>query len=327
MEQRLDELSEKLDRVLAILDAKIAKKNADRERIRLKREEDAAKVAEKTGAIVVESMAGTFETDRRLPYKRWAFVCLEFQNPLNFLRWMVNEYLGSYHCLRDGRKRMIARNGNYWKVYKSCGTEMLITPADMFGGATGSWESTLDVQMLRWCYKHVGPVLGHLVNTDRLEFVHEKRLPWDDEKVSEECGPPLPLESRWWRKGARFRETLLACIAPYGRGYLRTTKGSLLIDFEQNVLETPEEKTLFKNINNALREGVMNRATHEEWVTRRRLRGHVQRGNDVWKENKKKEAASKFMDKLKQHSAVRLGMHLKEQHDLQAAIEQSIKEI
>ena len=152
MEQRLDEISEKLDRVLSILDAKIAKKNADRDRIRIKREEDAAKAAKKTGAIVVERMAGTFETDERLPYKRWAFVCLEFQSPLNFLRWMVNEYLSSYHCLRDGRKRMIARNGNYWKVYKSCGTEVLVTPAEAStasgkpcstcrccGGASNTW--------------------------------------------------------------------------------------------------------------------------------------------------------------------------------------------
>ena len=326
MEQRLDEICEKLDRVLSILDGKIAKKNADRDRIRSKREEDAAKAAKKTGTIVVESMTGTFETDKRLPYKRWAFVCLEFQSPLDFLRWMVNEYLGSYLCLRDGRKRMIARNGNYWKVYKTCGTEMLITPADMFGGANCAWESMLDVQMLRWCFKHVGPVLKHLVNTDRLEFVHEKHLPWDDEKVNGECGPPLPLESRWWRKSTRFRETLLACIAPYGRGYLRTTKGSLLIDYERNVLETPEAKTLFKHILNALREGVMNRATHDEWANTRKLQEHVQRGNDVWKENDNKECASAFIDRLKSNAAVRLGMHLKEEHDLQTAIEQSIKE-
>ena len=330
MDANLESIEAKLDRILSILDAKCAKQKCDRDRIKSKRDEDAAEEARKRGAIVVDRLTGTFHRDDRLPYEKWAYICLEFQDALNFIRWMVNEYLSSYHCLRDGRKRMIARNGNYWKVYKSCGTEMLVTPADMFGGVNCEWESMLDVQMLRWCFKHVGPVLKHLVNADRLEFVHEKRLPWDDEKVNEECGEPLPLESRWWRKSTRFQETMLACIAPYGRGYLRTTKGSFIIDHDRNVLETPEASLLFKHIYNALREGVMNRATHDEWVTKRRLRGHVKRGNDVWKEYKNHSIANAFMDRLKNDSAVRLGMQLackaKEEHDLQAAIEMSIKE-
>ena len=59
------------------------------------------------------------------------------------------------------------------------------------------WADMLDVQMLKWCFKHIRPVLAHLVNEDRLEYVHEKRVPWDDEKVNDHCGHPLPLESRW----------------------------------------------------------------------------------------------------------------------------------
>ena len=120
--------------------------------------------------------------------------------------------------------RMIARNGNYWKSYKSCGTAMLLTPVDMFGGPKVKWDDTLQVQMLKWCYFHLKPVLEHLVKEPRLEFVHEKHLPWDDEKVCQECGDPLPLEPRWWRKSTRFREVLQASFAPYSMGYVRTSQ-------------------------------------------------------------------------------------------------------
>ena len=330
MDERLDEITAKLDRVLAILDAKEKKKLTDRERIKSKREQDAAETARKRGAIVVDRLTGTFARDDRLPYKKWAYICLEFQSGLDFLRWIVHEYLASYYCLQDGRKRMIARNGNYWKVYKSCGTAMLLSPTDMFGGAHMKWDDMLDVQMLKWCFKHVKPVLKHLVNEDRLEYVHEKRVPWDDEKVNDHCGPPLPLESRWWRKSTRFRETVQASFAPYGRSYVRTSRGSLLLDNDRDVLERPETQGLYKGIYNALREGVMNRHSHEEWVRKRRLTEHIERGIRAWREGTKNEVARQFMEKLKRENALRMGMEMaavaKEEHDMQTAIEHSIRE-
>jgi hypothetical protein len=91
-------------------------------------------------------------------------------------------------------------------------------------------------------------------------------VPWDDEKVNDHCGHPLPLEPRWWRKSTRFRETVQASFAPYSRSYLRTSKGTVLLDNEQDVLERPEAQCLYKGIYNALREGVMNRGTHDEWM-------------------------------------------------------------
>ena len=330
MDERLDEISAKLDRLLAILDAKEHKKLQDRERIKSKRDDDAAEAAKRRGVIVVDRLTGTFARDDRLPYKKWAYICLEFQDALNFMRWMVNEYLTSYYCLQDGRKRMIARNGNYWKVYKSCGTELLLTPADMFGGVHIKWDDMLDVQMLKWCFKHIRPVLAHLVNEDRLEYVHEKRLPWDDEKVNDHCGHPLPLESRWWRKSTRFRETVQASFAPYSRSYLRTSKGTVLLDNLQDVLERPEAQCLYKGIYNALREGVMNRGTPDEWMGKRRLKEHVERGTRAWRDGRKIAVAKDFMVKLKRENALRLGMELasraKEEQDLQIAIEQSIQE-
>ena len=133
MDDKLKVIEAKLDRILAILDAKEHKKQLDKDRIKAKRDEEAAADAQRRGAIVVDRLTSTFVTDSRLPYRKWAFICLEFDSAFDFLRWLVNEYLGSYHCLQDGRKRMIARNGNYWKSYKNCGTAMLLTPVDMFG--------------------------------------------------------------------------------------------------------------------------------------------------------------------------------------------------
>ena len=257
MDERLDKISEQLARVLSILDAKEQKKQVDRDRIKTKREEDAAETAKKRGAIVVDRLTGTFARDDRLPYEKWAYICLEFQSALDFLRWMIHEYLSSYYCLQDGRKRMIARNGNYWKVYKSCGTERLMTPTDMFGGTALKWDDMLEVGVLKWCFKHVMPVMRFCVNHSRLEFVHEHKMAWDDQKVNEECGAPLALEPRWWQKSARFREIMHACVSPYGCGYVRTSRGTLPIDKNQECLERPETRLLFKSIYNTLREGVV----------------------------------------------------------------------
>lgn len=327
---KLDRNNKKLDRLLSILDARENKKQKDRERIKKKREQEATKIARERGAIVVDKLIGTFERDPRLPYEKWAFIMLEFQSAYDFLRWVVNEYLGTYYCTQDARKRMIARNGNYWKVYKKCGTEMMITPSDMFGSQILKPETILEVQMIKWCFKHVMPILNHVCNSDRLEYVHEKHQAWDDEKVNEFVGDPLPLESRWWKKSARFREFMHACVAPYGMGYVRTSTGSLLIDFDKTVLESDEIKVLFKAIYSALKDGVVNRATHDDWMVSRKLQACVDRGAAAFANSKKEKEQSMFIVQLKKQNAIRMGMEIaasvKEETDLQKAIDNSIKE-
>ena len=327
---KLDRNHKLLNRLLSILDAKELKKQKDRERIKMKREQEATRIAREKGAIVVDKLRGTFERDPRLPYKKWAFIMLEFQSAYDFLRWAVNEYLGSYYCTQDARKRMIARNGNYWKVYKACGSEMLITPSDMFGGQILRADSLLEVQMIKWCFKHVMPILDYVCNSERLEYVHDKHMAWDDEKVNDVVGQPLPLESRWWKKSARFREFMHACVAPYGMGYVRTQKGSLLIDFDKNVLECEETKTLFKIIYSALKDGVVNRTTHNDWMVQKKLNRCVETGTKAFANSKKVKDQHLFIDQLKKQNAIRDGMELaasmKEEHDLQKAIDNSIKE-
>ena len=327
---KLDSNHKLLNRLLRILDAKELKKQKDRERIKEKREQEATKVARERGAIVVDRLSGTFERDPRLPYEKWAFIMLEFQSAYEFLRWLVNEYLGSYYCTQDARKRMIARNGNYWKVYQACGTEMMITPSDMFGGQILRADSLLEVQMIKWCFKHVLPILDYVCNAERLEFVHEKHMAWDDEKVNEIVGKPLPLETRWWKKSARFREFMHACVAPYGMGYVRTQKGSLLIDYDKKVLDCEETKTLFKIIFSALKDGVVNRTTHNGWMAQRKLNRCVEAGTKAFAKSMNDKKQDMFMVQLKKQNAIRAGMELaacaKEEHDLQQAIDNSIKE-
>ena len=70
----MDEISAKLDRLLSILDAKEQKKQND-ERIKSRR----AQAAQRRGAIVVDRLTGTFARDDRLPYRKWAFICLSFR--------------------------------------------------------------------------------------------------------------------------------------------------------------------------------------------------------------------------------------------------------
>jgi hypothetical protein len=331
LEAKIDRNKETLDRILSILDARENKKQKDRERIKLKREQEATKLARERGAIVVDKLAGTFERDSRLPYKKWAHIMLEFNSAQDFLRWLVNEYLGSYHCTQDARKRMIARNGNYWKVYKVCGSEMMITPADMFGGQNMKSETLLEVQMIKWCFKHVMPLLKIVCNADRLEHVHENHQAWDDEKVNELVGEPLPLESRWWQKGARFREFIHACVAPYGRGYVRTSKGSMIIDSRKAVLEREETKTLFKAIYSSLKDGVMNRNAHEAWMKQKKLHALVESGIKEFTKTQLIEGQNMFIHQLKKQNAIRIGMELaanvKEEQDLQQAIGNSIKDV
>ena len=226
-------LHAKVDRLLAILDSKEHKKMKDRLRIKQKRDEENATQAAAAGKVVVDRLEGTMHTDPRLPYKLWAYIMLEFGDACEFLRWLMNEYIESYYCIRDSRRRMIVRKGNHWKFYlKGCGTEKLVTPADMFGGQTLKCENMLDLVCLRWCHVHVRPIIEHVCNIDRLVHVHQHHKAWNAESVNAECGPPLPLEARWWKKSCRFREKMHASLGVYGEGWIRTSKGSMLIDYD-----------------------------------------------------------------------------------------------
>ena len=96
MDEKIDEIITKLDRnhkllnrLLSILDAKELKKQKDRERIKNKRDQEATRIARERGAIVVDKLQGTFERDSRLPYKKWAYIMLEFTSGYEFLRWLV----------------------------------------------------------------------------------------------------------------------------------------------------------------------------------------------------------------------------------------------
>ena len=231
LEACIGKIDSKIDRLLAILDAKENKKLKDRMRIKHKRDEENAAQARAAGKIVVDRLEGTMYTDCRLPYKQWAYIMLEFTDAREFLRWLMHTYLESYYCVRDSRRRMIVRKGNHWKFYaKGCGSEKLATPADMFGGHQLAGHKMLDMVCLRWCHVHVRPIIEHVCNLDRLVFVHQKQMAWNDPRVNDEIGAePLPLESRWWRKGARFRETMHASLGVYGDGWIRTTKGSMLL--------------------------------------------------------------------------------------------------
>ena len=214
MDERLGSIEEKLDRLLALLDAKEQKKQKDRVRVKKKRDEEAAAAAIVEGKIVVDNLSGTMNFDERLPYAEWAYIMLEFRQGYNFLRWLMHTYLESYHCKKDPRKRMIARKGNYWKLYKKCGSESLLTPSDLFGGLNIGlrWESILDIGILRWGCTHVNAVLYRVCTKERLPYVHEKHLPWDCKQANEECGAPKLLEAEFWNLSARYRERLHAAV-------------------------------------------------------------------------------------------------------------------
>jgi hypothetical protein len=105
----------------------------------------------------------------------------------------------------------------------------------------------------------------------------------------------------------------------------------LLIDVEKRVLERPETQLLFKGIYCALREGVMNRTTHDEWMKRRNLEACVQRGVESYHKENKQIVAEQFMQRLKRDNTIRLGIQIatqaREEDDMQVAIHRSIKEV
>ena len=354
LEDKVDNLAtsmgtihKKLDRLLAILDSKENKKMKDRLRIKQKRDEENAAQAVAAGKIVVDRLEGTMHTDPRLPYRLWAHIMLEFGDACEFLRWLMNEYLESYYCIRDSRRRMIVRKGNHWKYYqKGCGTEKLATPADMFGGATVHWDKMLDLICMRWCHVHVRPIIEHVCNLDRLVHVHQHHKAWDAEAVNADCGPPLPLEKRWWKKSVRFREKMHATLGVYGEGWIRTTKGSMLIDFDEVVLKRREVQVIYADIARALHEGVSNRGNHEKWMSTCRIQKCVDRGVEAHKVAKQADAHARFLKSLHERRdteaslpeaqrsspmvAIRMGVQLaaaaKEEHDMQKAIAASLGE-
>ena len=332
----LGKVHTKLDRVLAILDSKEHKKLKDRIRIKQKRDEENAAQAHAAGKIVVDRLQGTLHTDPRLPYKLWAHIMLEFTDAREFLRWLMNEYLESYYCIRDSRRRMIVRKGNHWKYYaKGCGTEVLVPPVKMFGGQQLHGQSMLELTCLRWCHVHVRPIIEHVCNLDRLMHVHEKRMAWNDPRVDDEIGAkPLPLEDRWWRKKVRFREIMHATLGVYGEGWIRTTKGSMLIDFDECCLGRREVQVVYTDIAHALHDGVNNRASHAKWVEMCRLQKFIDRGTENHKNSLKEIAHRRFIQSLhahrdQNHSDVRhkvmaFAAAAKEEHDMQKAIEASL---
>ena len=331
----------KLNRMLAILDSRENKRQKDRKRIKQKRDEENANEARQAGKIVVDRLEGTLHTDPRLPYKLWAYIMLEFKDAREFLRWMMHEYLESYYCIRDSRRRMIVRKGNHWKYYqKGCGTEKLVTPADMFGGATVHWDKMLDLICMRWCHVHVRPIIEHVCNLDRLVHVHQHHKAWDAEVVNADCGPPLPLEKRWWKKNVRFREKMHATLGVYGEGWIRTSKGSMLIDFDEVVLKRREVQVIYADIARALHEGVSNRANHAKWVQTCRIQKCVDRGIEAHRAAVKADAHARFLESLHAqkgtpgrgspmqaiHMGVQMAPAAKEEHDMQKAIAASLVE-
>ena len=73
MDERLGAIEAKLDRLLALLDAKELKKQKDRVRIKEKRDEEAAAAAILAGKLVVENLSGTMEFDARPVRARISF--------------------------------------------------------------------------------------------------------------------------------------------------------------------------------------------------------------------------------------------------------------
>ena len=75
----------------------------------------------------------------------------------------------------------------------------------------------------------------------------------------------------------------------------------------------------------------MNRAVHDDWIRKRRLGEFVERGTQAYNKAQRDLCAKEFMNKLKHDNSVRLGVQMarevKEEHDLQIAIEHSIKEM
>ena len=333
MDERLGAIEAKLDRLLALLDAKELKKQKDRVRIKEKRDEEAAAAAILAGKLVVENLSGTMEFDARLPYDEWAYIMLEFRQGYNFLRWLMHTYLESYHCKRDPRKRMIARKGNYWKLYKKCGSESLVTPSDLFGGLNIGlrWESILDIGILRWGCTHINAVLHRVCTKERLPYVHEKHLPWNCSQANAECGAPKALEAEFWGLSARYRERLHAAVGPCGYGYIRSQKGTLSLDYSKRSMQAPETVAVFKEVLRALQDGVVNRNAHDEWMDKNRLNRVVARGKERYKQSKVDSAKKKFFERLarERDTCDRVRNFVacaKEEVDLQTAISNSLQD-
>ena len=225
---------------------------------------------------------------------------------------------------------------------KGCGTEKLVTPADMFGGHTMRWDKMLDLICFRWCHVHVRPVMEHVCNIDRLEHVHGNDgnpKQWNCPAINEECGDPLPLEARWWSKNERFREVMHSSLGVYGGAWIRTAQGPMLLDYEESTLKRREVVAVIKNITEALQEGVNNRATHAAWMKTCHLQKFVDNGIEAHNKSMKNEMHVRFMEQLHKHRdrcqnqavvvpALRMGMEIaaaaREEHDIQKAIEASL---
>jgi hypothetical protein len=137
-----------------------------------------------------------------------------------------------------------------------------------------------------------------------------------------------------------------ATLGVYGEGWIRTTKGSMLIDFDEVVLKRREVQVIYTDIARALHEGVSNRGNHEKWMSTCRIQKCIDRGVEAHKVATQADAHARFLKSLHERRdteaslpeaqrtspmvAIRMGVQLaaaaKEEHDMQKAIAASLGE-
>ncbi len=227
--------------------------NAERRKGRAEKRPSRAKV----GGLSIPPY--TFVTDKRLPYKFWAYVCMEFgkarRYAREFARWLVVDWIARYSLLN--RKKILSVTSGRLRYFHG-GAQVCISETDMFGrmmrGSTvGTTKYKIEVGERKWWdfgsahFRHIGSIFQTLPGYEDLT--------------------------------PNFRRRIAVCWAPYSMVKLYGSS-----DEYDPVLpkhQKPQVISLVEHMFGGFRAGVQNQSNHLEWMQTQKLAPIIRRAKNL----------------------------------------------
>jgi hypothetical protein len=201
----------------------------------------------------------TFRADKRLPYRYWAHVCMEFGRARHyardFARWLVVDWISRYKLLN--RKKILSVTSGRLR-YFSNGAQVCISEADMFGrmmrGSTcGTTKFKIEVGERKWWdfgsghFRHIGEIFQTLPGYEDLT--------------------------------PNFRRRIAVCWAPYSMVKLYGSTEEY--DPVMPKLQKTQVLALIEHMFSGFRAGVQNQSNHAEWVETQKIAPIIKRAKNL----------------------------------------------
>jgi hypothetical protein len=201
----------------------------------------------------------TFQMDKRLPYRFWAHVCMEFgkacKTARDFARWLVVDWISQYKLLN--RKKVLSVTSGRLRYFYG-GAQVSISETDMFGrGLRGGIGTTkrfkMEVGERKWWdfgsghFRHIGQIFRNLPGYEDLT--------------------------------PNFKRRIAVCWAPYSM--VKLYGATEEYDPLESRLQKPQVLSLIEHMFSGFRAGIQNQSNHSEWVAAHKLAPIIERAKKL----------------------------------------------